>query len=236
MASKQNILRISYGSESDYPQYAALHLNSSYFRLNYGPNSGWGTSVILLPAFWKNGVYYQGGKISGAWETAGDGFSLSISGKIGGLKVNGQVRIMPPGDGLVAAKVRMSVSGNITIDPRPGEAFKLVMLSSMRISADKWDAQSVFVGSKTCPIPKTRWILKKPQHETLFGLNGGTSAWKTNAPTVEIELDQSRSITGWATPSKDPNDDNIGFWAAADELVRSWEYTITVKPYNQFSR
>ena len=230
MASKQSILRISYGKGENFPQYAALHLNSSYFRLNYGPESAWGTSVILLPAFWKNGVYYQGGKISGAWEPSGDGFKLSISGKIGGLKVNGHIQIIPPGKNWVKVKVSMDVSGKTPIDRRPGEAFKLVMLSSMHISADNWDAQSVFVGSKTYSIPKTRWIFKKPRQGSVFGLTGGASAWKANAPTIQIELDQNRTITGWATPSKDPNDDNIGFWAAADEIVRSWEYTITVKP------
>ena len=51
-----NILEISYGSDSDYPQYAALHLDSSYLRMNYGPGSGWGTSVVLFPSFWERAV------------------------------------------------------------------------------------------------------------------------------------------------------------------------------------
>lgn len=230
MVRQKNIMRISYGSGTDYPQYAALHLDSSYFRLNYGPDSGWGTSIILLPSFWKKGVYYQGAKISGAWEITDHSLLVSIFGKIGGLHVSGKVQIMPPDNGFVSAKVSMNVNGNTTIDQRPGEAFKLVMLSSMHISDDKWDTQSVFVGSKTSSIPKTRWILKKPRIGNIFGLTGGTSSWKANAPTIEIVLDQNKPITGWAIPSKDPNDDNIGFWAASDQIVRSWEYTIRVKP------
>jgi hypothetical protein len=230
MTSDKNIIRIFYGSGSHYPQYAALHLDSSYFRLNYGPGAGWGTSIILLPAFWKKGRYFQGAKISGTWRMVRDQLLISIYGKIGGLKANGQVRIMRPDNCLISAKVSMIVSGNVKLDPRPGEAFKLVMLSSMRISEEQWDTQSVFVGSKIYAIPKARWILRKPRPGNKFGLTGGTSAWKTNAPTIEITLAQSRLVTGWATPSKDPNDDNIGFWAASDQIVRSWEYTITVKP------
>lgn len=41
-----DIVEIAYGSGTDFPQDAALHLDSSYFRMNYGPDSGWGTSVI----------------------------------------------------------------------------------------------------------------------------------------------------------------------------------------------
>ncbi len=44
-------------------------------------------------------------------------------------------------------------------------------------------------------------------------------------PTVEIMLDQSRQITGWATSSNDPNDDNIGLWAATDTVLPTWSYT-----------
>ena len=33
-------------------------------------------------------------------------------------------------------------------------------------------------------------------------------------------------ITGWVTESTDPNDDNVGLWAAADEVLDSWEYVI----------
>jgi hypothetical protein len=40
------VLEVFYGTGGSAPQYAALHLDSSYFRLNYGPGSSWGTSVI----------------------------------------------------------------------------------------------------------------------------------------------------------------------------------------------
>src|SRR5438477_10587397 len=49
-----NILQIAYGSGTSFPQYGALDLTSSYMRLVYGPDSGWGTSFILLPSFWSH--------------------------------------------------------------------------------------------------------------------------------------------------------------------------------------
>src|SRR5947207_5417377 len=56
-----NILQIGYGSGASFPQYSALDVNSAYFRLNYGPGSGWGTSIILLPAFWSKASCAPGG-------------------------------------------------------------------------------------------------------------------------------------------------------------------------------
>jgi len=53
-----NILEIAYGSGTNFNQYAALHLDSSYFRMNWGPDSEWGTSVILAPSFKEGDKYY----------------------------------------------------------------------------------------------------------------------------------------------------------------------------------
>src|SRR5205823_6620028 len=60
-------LRVHHGAGDHYPQYAALHLDSSYLRLADGPASGWGTSVILLPSFWSGGRLQQGAPVSAAW-------------------------------------------------------------------------------------------------------------------------------------------------------------------------
>jgi hypothetical protein len=112
------------------------------------------------------------------------------------------------------------------VEDRPREAFKPVMLSSMRISEDQWDAQSAFVGSESYEIPSSGWIVDPPAEGTSFGLEGGSSAWKENAPTVEIEMEESRQITGWI----DDTNGDVGFWTAADEVLSSWEYTIEVRP------
>lgn len=229
VTQKGNILRVSYGSDSDYPQYAALHLDSSYFRMNYGPNLGWGTSVILLPSFWRKGNYIQGAKIDCKWETVGADIILAISGKIDGLNVTGIVRIIPPKEKMISAKVNINTSGDLVIDERHGEAFKLVMLSSMHISDDKWDSQTAYVDDKSFKLPESEWILEPPLSGLVFGLKGGSSDWKKNAPTIEVSLDRKRWITGWVTESKNPNDENIGFWAASDTILSSWEYTITAK-------
>src|SRR5579863_3033841 len=43
-----NLLQIGYGSGTSFPQYAALDLSSSYFRMVYSMASQWGTSIVLL--------------------------------------------------------------------------------------------------------------------------------------------------------------------------------------------
>jgi len=227
---KGNILEITYGSDNDFPQYAALHLDSSYFRLNYGPESSWGTSVILLPAFWENGEYFQGGPVTASWKSVGSNFLISISGVLSGLSVHGKVLIHPPDKTSISTKVTMDVAGNIDLDDRPGEAFKPVMLSSMYISANIWDTQMAFVDSTPYLIPLSGWITDPPVVGTEFGLTGGTSNWKNNAPTIKVTLKDKMKITGWVTPSNDPNDDNVGFWAASDQVMASWYYMIIARP------
>jgi hypothetical protein len=230
VALRGSLLEIAYGSEDDYPQYAVLHLESGYFRMNYGPGSSWGTSVVLLPSFWEDGVYYQGAPVVATWETAGPNLLLTISGTISGLDVEGEVRLAPPDQDSIVATVAVEVEGDVVLDDRPGEAFKPVMFSSMHISADTWDTQSAFVESEFFAIPESGWIIDPPATGAVFGLIGGTSSWKVSAPTLEVALDRAIDITGWVTGSKDPNDDNVGFWGASDEVIRSWHYEILAGP------
>lgn len=224
-----NTVQISYGNGTDFPQYAALHLDSSYLRLIPTRNSGWGTSVILMPALWSGGTYYQGAPVTVAAAPAGDDLLVNFAGTIAGLQVQGQVRLSPPDANGLQAVVAVVTTGGPALDNRPGEAFKPVMLSSMHISPTQWDTQSGFVDAQNIPLPANGWILNPPVDGTVFGLTGGTSAWKANAPTVEITLDQSRAITGWVTASADPNDDNIAFWAASDTVLANWSYTVVAR-------
>jgi hypothetical protein len=224
-----NILQLAYGSDTDFPQYGALHVSSGYLRLIPSRTSGWGTSVILLPSFWTGGTYHQGAPLTVTPVRDGDDLLLIFTAVIDGLSVNGRARISPPENGEIRAVVNITVTGTVTLDNRPGEAFKPVMLSSMHISDTQWDAQAGFVGLQNAPLPANGWILNPPVDGQTFGLTGGTSAWKANAPTVEITLDQPRPITGWVTASADPNDDNLGFWAASDTVLASWSYTIVAR-------
>ena len=225
-----SIVEVAYGSETDFPQYAALHLESGYFRLNYGPGSGWGTSVILLPSFWEKGIYYQGASISYTWRTEGSELLLSFTGNISSLNISGNICMAPPTQNLLSATISINVDGNVELDNLPGEAFKPVMLSSMHISTNMWDTQLAYVASQSFEIPEEGWIIQPPDQGRIFGLKGGTSDWKLNAPSIEVTLDQPMQITGWVTPSNDPNDDNVGFWAASNQIIRSWQYTVIAKP------
>lgn len=229
VTQKGNILEISYGKWTNFPQYAALDLNSGYLRLNYGPASGWGTSIVLPPSFWSGGNYYQGTPVTSTWKTEGSDLIISFAGTMTTLGIQGTVRISPPANSAISANVSLTVNGKAVLDNRPAEAFKPVMLSSMHISAVSWDAQAVFAGSQVYQIPDSGWIISPAVSGTDFGLKGGSSAWKTNAPTVEIALGQPLQITGWVTNSNDPNDDNIGYWAAADTVLPNWSYKVTAK-------
>lgn len=230
VTEKESIVEVAYGSETDFPQYAALHLESGYFRTNYGPGSGWGTSVILLPSFWEKGIYYQGAPISYTWRTEDSELLLSFTGNISSLNISGNICIAPPTQNLLSATISINVDGNVELDNRPGEAFKPVMLSSMHISTNMWDTQLAYVASQSFEIPEGGWIIQPPAQGRIFGLQGGTSDWKLNAPSIEVTLDQPMQITGWVTPSNDPNDDNVGFWAASNQIIRSWQYTVIAKP------
>jgi hypothetical protein len=226
-----NIVQIGYGSSASSPQYGALDVNSGYLRLNYGPGSGWGTSIILLPAFWSvkscaPGGYCQGAPVVPAWQIRGAMLVITITGVIGGLHVGTTVQFSPPAHNTITAQVATTVQGSVTLDNRPGEAFKPVMLSSMHESSTQWDARLAYAGGSNYAFPASGWILQPPVNAQAFGLLGGTSSWKTNAPTIQVTLDRTLQITGWASQDSNPNDDNVGYWCATNQVLSAWSYTI----------
>ena len=229
-----NLLQIGYGSGSSFPQYAVLDLSSSYFRMVYSTSSGWGTSVILLPVYWSQTScpppgLCQVAPITANWQIVHANLVLSINGTIGTLTIASTVSLSPPAHNSMTAHVTTTVTGHAKLDKRPGEAFKPVMLSSMHISSTQWDAQDAFIGTQIYTFPDSGLIIQPPFVAQNFGLQGGTSSWKVNAPTVEVTLNQARQITGWLTPSSNPNDDNVGFWAATNKVLPSWSYCVTVE-------
>jgi hypothetical protein len=226
-------VRIFHKAGAQYPQYAALHLTDSYFRLNYGIGSGWGTSVILMPAFWSNGHHYQKTPINvPSCQFVDTLLQLTIHGTNLGLTTTVTVKLSHPTSTSIGANVIASTSGSVPIDTRPGEAFKPVTLSSMHESSTIWDSKKACVESTCFSFPKSEWIVPPTQvlNSTTFRLVGGNSSWKPNAPTIVISnLNEARRITGWVTDSVNPNDDNIGFWAAADSVLSSWSYEIVAQ-------
>lgn len=230
VAQRANVVEVGHGSGSDFPQHAALHTDSSFLRLNYGPGSGWGSSLILLPSLWNAGRYYQGAAITTTWRHDGADLVILFEGNIASLHAHGQIRLPPPGPNLISAMVRVHTHGTASLDDRPGEAFKPVALSSMHMSGGRWDAESARIEGQPYRLPARGWIIDQPVTGRTFGLSGGSSNWKTRAPTLAIELSRRLSITGWKTGSSDPNDDNLSIWAAAGHALSSWEYTVTATP------
>lgn len=220
-----NELRIFHSSK----QYAALHQRDSYLRMVYSPEAEWGTSLILLPSYWSQGYLYQGAPVTVTWDVVSSDLVLYITGTIGALDVSSQVTMSAPSDSDFLAEVSVSViTGSVSLDNQPDEAFKPVMLSSMHISTENWDAESAVIGDRRITLPDKGWIVNPALSGTKFGLLGGTSRWKTNAPTLRIDLDRELPITGWVTLSHDPGDDNVGIWAASDRVLPHWNYQITV--------
>ncbi|HLK56604.1 MAG TPA: hypothetical protein VKU00_08570, partial [Chthonomonadaceae bacterium] len=143
------LLQINYGTTTNAPQYGALDTTSSYFRLNYGPQSSWGTSIVVMPSYWSGGVYYQGYPVSVSWKVnAYNKLILSLKGVSNTLTTHATITLSPPGTSAITATVAARVTGSITLDNRPGEAFKPVFLSSMHDSDTVWDSSTAFVGAQ----------------------------------------------------------------------------------------
>jgi hypothetical protein len=124
----------------------------------------------------------------------------------------------------------VKVDGEAHLDCRPGEAFKPIVLSSMHISADHWDAKSAQVDSQSIEIPDRGWLINSSAFGRRFELKGGSSVWKTSAPTISVVMEEARELAGWKGDSLDPDDDNLSLWAAASHVLGFWRYAFTAKP------
>jgi len=220
------VLEAGFGHGDHFPQYIAFHADSGFLRLNGGPGSDWGTSIVVLPSFWEGGRYHQGSPISVTSDASQSSLTLSFSGSVSGLRVVGEVRLQQPETAGIACAVSVSVEGDVQLDRRQREAFKPVFASSMHVSDDLWDVESIRIDSRELAIPERGWIVDSVAKGRQIMLNGGSSVWKQRAPSLAIELEDSMQIAGWKTPSTDPDHDNIGVWAASDHVMREWHYVI----------
>lgn len=226
------VLEIAFGNAREgWPQMAALHLDTSALRMVHGPESGWGPTFYLAPSLWTDGAageaYHLGAPIEHTLRRDGDALLLTFAGTIGGLPFAGEVRFEPPGEDRFEARVTVSTTGSVPLADRPEEAFQPVHTATMRISDTQWDSQAIRVNDAGHPIPLDGWVIGPPGIlSDAFTLVGGTSDWKPNSPDITITLDRPMNVQGWATPSIDPNDDNIGVWAASAGILAEWEYEI----------
>jgi len=229
LSRRGHVLEAGFGHGHHFPQYVAFHTDSGFLRLNCGPGSDWGTSVVVLPSFWEDGRYHQGGPVSVASQVGRSSLILSFSGFLSRLHVRGEVHLRPPETDGIACDVWVRVEGDVRLDRRQGEAFKPVFASSMNVSGELWDVQSIRIDSRRFSIPERGWIVEPVVKGRRIILNGGPSRWKRRAPSLEIELDDCMETAGWKTFSTDPDHDNIGVWAAADSVMRRWHYVIRAR-------
>jgi hypothetical protein len=245
-------LRIAFGVSPDFPQYGSLDLRSGFFRLAYRPDSQLGTSVLLVPALWVQdtpscrpatpppAVYCQGTRVNVTTREDFPSLVMHLEGVIAGLAVKTDVTLSRPSMSAISAHVTTIVAGNPPLYPKPGETFKLVMLGSMHVSATQWDSKRAYINKDANGSPSFFDLPDAPSDNEFigdpgnpisaqtFGLEGGTSSWKSNAPTIEVTFDGAPicTVLGYVTKSSNPNDDNIGYWCATDHVVSSWRYTI----------
>jgi len=166
---------------------------------------------------------------------------IEAKGQKNGLRVSLKVAILPPEETRIQAVVEGKCETTVPIDSgRPGEGFKPVMLSSMRVGdghpSREWDARAVIIEGK--PDQEfddrvaTNAFFLPPEPDTRvkrFGFRGGKSDFQPGdpAPTVEVTFSNTVRIAGYRTQSTNHDDDNLGLWAGFDTLVDSWTYTIT---------
>ncbi len=230
LKERDGILEVAYGGGSRFPQIGALHLDSGYLRLTYLPDGTFGTSVCVLPAFWSGGVYFQGAPVTAAPVIDGNDLLMPFSGTIGGVTVQGTIRWYPPASRETRVRVEASLTGTAALDVRPGEAFKPCCLATMRVSDTVFDGRAAIVGTRDVELPSDGWILPAPETVPVLGFRGGTSNWKTNAPTIKVSFDEAVMVTGWVTASSDPNHDHISLWPASSTVMTGWRYVVSAAP------
>lgn len=229
-----SIVEVVFGEEGNKAQVAALHTRSSYFRMTCA-NSAWGTSVVLMPVVWVHGRPgpTQGAPITLTTVTnCGEALCIEFAGKIEGLGVIGEMRILAPSETRIQAFVSITVSGDTPLNEKHvSEAFKLVMLSSMHLSDNFFDTHHAMVGQEAIDIPVANlWIVHPPRRAATFGLVGGTSQWQRGrpAPTVIIDFPKPVAVEGYvAFPDHKANSDHVALWAASPHVSRDWQYQIT---------
>jgi len=237
-------LTLSYGNGIDFPQVAVLDKMSGNIRFVYGRTGGWGAWIVLPPSFWiatDGGTsscgaipYCQGTRITVTPQIVCDKATLTFNGTIGGLDFTGTMKLGIPTDNEMSAQVDMTTSGTVALaGDRPGETFKIAMITTMHESDAAWIERFAVIENVVYPFTADQWIATPPVTATQIGVIGGIPPTTPNitTPTISLGLTTgSQPIvgTGWVTPSPKPNDNNASVWLATPDVRSSWGYSISV--------
>jgi len=245
------------------PMESERDTSGGYFRMETGKDCAWGISIIVLPCFWgykskSNTVdsLYQGARlISCSGSTSDDTLLISYTAEYYPFKKdgtkrdtlyinNGLIKLFPPKNNTLSALVSYRVSGNFDLfDKGYHQNFQIVKLSSMRLfHHTEFDTDTAYVDNKPYPIPDSLWIIEPSEVKKgyIWGLNGAPHKWSEYdkyTPAIRITLGSTNSsfIQGWVTKSSNHDDDNVGYWAAEDSIVRNVKYQVIAKPWDKYS-
>ncbi|MFZ2955886.1 MAG: glycosyl hydrolase family 17 protein [Candidatus Ozemobacteraceae bacterium] len=232
-------ISFTYGSGADFPVRGVLYKTDSHFRLTPTRDMGaWGSSFIIAPSYRKpDGSSTQFMPLTNV-SCAIDGNDLIVgfSGACEGLTATGILRIFPPGENRLEASVSLEVAGDPAMGLNggvEGSGFQVARIESMHVDDSQWDCSSAIVGGgdggREFPIATLGTWLFPPSlglTATRFGLRGGFSQWKPNAPTSLIELQSPLKILGYAKVTSDVNDDHVGIEACSGEVMHSYSFRI----------
>ncbi len=229
-----------------FPQVVVV-ASSGFLRLKPGadpsPPIPFGTSVVLGPAYWESEpetlffnpqletIEIDTGGLS--QENGTVGIAVRLTGSIGGLDVEYELRIPEPTDFETTIHVRETFVATRQIALAPGriaagEAFRLVQLSSMYLDEPRHDSDGFrfrdadggltrFSFADVAPaalVPSPPLFLGEAWVDALHGDDAG---FQGNTPNVRVRLEDaalSRSLLprAFLALSADPNQDNVGIF------------------------
>ncbi|MGQ9533315.1 MAG: hypothetical protein ACUVTQ_11035 [Desulfotomaculales bacterium] len=245
VSTREGLLEVGYRRAGSFLQMAALHLDSGALRLTYLPDGGWGTALYPF-AWWEGGRFVRGAQVLALqgqplFRAAADRHDpRNLRLRLVLQEADWEIVFYPPEEGRTRAKCRLRLlrMPDVGARPMPGEAFQLVHLASMYFDSSCWDASQALVwagGGGEAPHraglanPRAgRFLFASPVEAGAIALEGGTSAWKERAPTVEVHLEQPAraQANGWVSPAQDPDQENVALWAGPEKPLASWQYAV----------
>lgn len=244
--------RVDFGHKvsgvNSWPTVAAFY-SSSYIRLKeaVSPDTNFGTSFILGPAYWSNGYHHNPQieriEISGSLHLGP--LTLKLTGRNDDFDVTYDITMYQPiaqnDRNMIMHVIQTYECRNpVMIDANKQtdhEGFKLTQFSSMHVDAVYHDADAArYIGRdgnvtnrNFLDLLASQFIFTNPQpmgQPWLECAHTDDQGWQGNTPNVRIKLEdivlQECTPQGWFNLDTNPNNDNIGLWVNYDAAAPNW--------------